>query len=95
MLNFEFPITHPIEEALIGNVHRFDIKISKLKNINLQNMMLEIENLPSEGEKLKEISNLINSRAFRNTVSDIFNLFYEINLELKRKNRENKKLIQN
>ena len=95
MLKFEFPITNLIEEALIGNVHRFDIKISKLKNINLQNMKFEIENLPSEGEKLKEISNLINSRAFRNTVSDIVNMFNEINLELKGKNRENKKLIQN
>jgi hypothetical protein len=42
MLNFEFPITHPVEEALIGNVHRFDVKINKLKNINLQKMNLEI-----------------------------------------------------
>lgn len=35
MLNFEFPLTNPVEEVLIGNVHRFDIKINKLKNINL------------------------------------------------------------
>ena len=55
MLNFEFPLTHPVEEALIGNVHRFDIKINRLKNINLQNMKLDIENLPSDVEKSKEI----------------------------------------
>lgn len=72
MLNFEFPATLPVEEALIGNVHKFNIKINKLKNINLQYMKLEIENLPCESEKSKEISNLINSKTFKNTVSSIY-----------------------
>ena len=61
MLNFEFPDILPVEEALIGNVKKLNINIYKLKNVNLQNMKIDIENLPSDIEKTKEINNLINS----------------------------------
>lgn len=61
MLNFEFPDILPVEEALIGNVKKLNININKLKNVNLQNMKIDIENLPSDIEKTKEINNLINS----------------------------------
>ena len=45
------------------------IKINKVKNVNVKNMKIEIENLPSDIEKTKEINNLINSKGFKSTVS--------------------------
>jgi hypothetical protein len=69
MLNFEFPDILPVEEALIGNALKMKMKINKVKNVKVKNMKIEIENLPSDIEKTKEINNLIKSKGFNSTVS--------------------------